>query len=122
MLEELSKMSTKINSGEFNCFDLVRCVFNLNETDIQILQSFDKNNGKTIKQITQKINKDRSTVHRSLEKLISCNICYKERKSGNTRGFVDYYYRISDKDIFKKAEINLDICYSSIKKMLVEFE
>lgn len=77
---------------------------------------------KTIKQITQKINKDRSTVHRSLEKLISCNICYKERKSGDTRGFVDYYYRISDKDIFKKAEINLDKCYSSIKKMLAELE
>ena len=122
MLEELSKMSTKIYSGEFNCFDLVRCVFNLNETDIQILQSFDNNNGKTIKQIIQKISKDRSTVHRSLEKLISCNICYKERKSGNARGFVDYYYRISDKDIFKKAEVNLDKCYSSIKKMLVELE
>lgn len=122
MLDELSQLFTKIGSDEINCFDLIKCVFNLNETDIKIIQSFSGNQGKTIKEITKIVGKDRSTVHRSLEKLISCHLCYKERKSGETRGFVDYYYLIPIKDILEMVESNLDKCYSKIKRILDEFK
>jgi predicted transcriptional regulator len=82
MLEKITEISVKLEYGEFTCFDFIRCVFNLNETDIYVLQSISKGNGKTIIEITKTLKKDRSTVHRSLEKLVTCNLCYKERKSG----------------------------------------
>ena len=87
-----------------------------------MLQSISKANGKTIIEITKTLKKDRSTVHRSLEKLVTCNLCYKERKSGKNRGFVDYYYIIPEKEVLKKAEENLDRCYSNIKQMLRDVE
>jgi len=122
MLDEIAKLSTKIESNSFDCVDLVKCIFNLNDTDIKVLKSFSGNKGNTILGISKKLKKDRSTIHRSLEKLISCKICYKERKSGKTRGFIDYYYRIPLEEIYKKAEKNLDQCYTKIKKMLSQLD
>jgi predicted transcriptional regulator len=122
MLEKLSQISTKLDYSKISCVDFVKCVFSLNDTDILILKSIPENEGKSINDITKMIKKDRSTIHRSLDKLVSCNICYKERKSGKKRGFIDYYYTIPDKELLRRAEKNLDDCYSKIKKMLRELD
>ena len=120
MIEKIPELSTKVEFGNFKCADLVKCVFNLSITDMNILRLFSEADGKTIKDITKEIKKDRSTVHRSLEKLVSCKLCYKERKSGKNRGFVDYYYKIPNHEIYKKAESYLDQCYSKIKGLIKE--
>lgn len=118
MLEKITEISNKVEYGEFTCFNFIRCIFNLNDTDVRILQSFSGNKGKTVNEITKILKKDRSTIHRCLEKLVVCNLCYKERKTGKNRGFVDYYYVIPKKDVLKRAEENLDRCYKNIKNML----
>ena len=120
MIEKIPELSTKVEFGNFKCADLVKCVFNLSITDMNILRLFSETDGMTIKDITKEIKKDRSTVHRSLEKLISCKLCYKERKSGKNRGFVDYYYKIPNQEIYKKAESYLDQCYTKIKELIKE--
>jgi predicted transcriptional regulator len=120
MIEKIPELSTKVESGNFKCADLVKCVFNLSITDMSILRLFSEKDGRTIKDITREIKKDRSTVHRSLEKLISCKLCYKERKGGENRGFVDYYYKIPNQEIYKKAEFYLDQCYIKIKGLIKE--
>ncbi len=118
MLENIMGISTKMDFDNINCYDIVKCIFNLKNTDLKVLQSFNKNDGVTISQLTKKIGKDRSIIYRSLEKLISCKLCYKERKSGEKRGFIDYYYRIPIEDILKITEKNLDKCYLKIKKII----
>ncbi len=120
MLENLSEISTKTSLDEFTCGDLVRCAYNLNETDMNVVRLCSGNGGKTVREISEGIEKDRSTTHRSLEKLMACGLCYKERQSGKPRGFVDYYFILPKKEILKKAEGGLDKCYLSIKKMLKE--
>jgi len=97
-------------------------MFNLNETDIRLLQILQKSEGMTIHEVSKVVKKDRSTIHRSLEKLIACRLCFKKRQSGTIRGFVDYYFVIPEKDILRKAEDTLDICYSKIKKMIQELK
>jgi predicted transcriptional regulator len=120
MLEKISEISAKLDYGEFTCFDCIRCIFNFNDTDIKVIQLFSGKNGKTVNEITKTLKKDRSTIHRSLEKLVACNLCYKERKTGRKRGFIDYYYVIPEKEILKKAEDNLDRCYKNIKQILID--
>ena len=118
MLENIMNISTKMDFDKINCYEIVKCIFNLKNTDLKVLQSFHKNQGVTINQLTMKIGKDKSIIYRSLEKLISCKLCYKERKSGEKRGFIDYYYRIPIKDILKITEENLDRCYLKMKKII----
>ena len=123
MLDEIQKLSIKVDSEKINnCYSIIKCVFNLSNTDLEILQSFQEDNGLTIKELTNKIGKDRSTIQRSLEKLISCRLCYKERKSGKPRGFVYYYYRIPIKEILQHIDQNLDECYQKIKNIITHFE
>ena len=118
MLKKILQFSVKDKSNEYTCSELIRCVFNLNDTDIQVFTAISKKKSMTINQIGHIIKKDRSTVYRSLEKLIACNLCYRERKSGLTRGFVDYYQTIAIQEVFKKAEERLDICYTKLKKII----
>ncbi|MBA3044836.1 MAG: ArsR family transcriptional regulator [Candidatus Thermoplasmatota archaeon] len=120
MLEKLSEISARTQAGQFDCTDLIRCAYNLNETDMGIIEQCSNNEERTIKEISNILGKDRSTVHRSLEKLRSCGLCFKERKGGASRGFVDFYRILPKKEILKKAEQNLDICYTQIKKLLAE--
>jgi predicted transcriptional regulator len=122
MLENIVGISTKMDFDNINCYEIVKCIFNLNNTDLVVLQSFNKNDGMTINQLKSKIEKDRSIIYRSLEKLITCKLCYKERKSGEKRGFIDYYYRIPIKEIFKITEENLDKCYLKIKKLINDMD
>lgn len=123
MLDEILKLSTKVDSEKIDsCDSIIKCVFNLSNTDLQILQSFHNDEGLTVKELTHKIGKDRSTIQRSLEKLITCRICYKEKKSGKPRGFIYHYYRIPIKEILVKIDKNLDECYLNIKKTLNQFE
>lgn len=121
MLEKILEISTRSDADDFTCFDLIRCVFNLNETDIRVLGSIDNKN-KTIAELSTTLQKDRSTVHRSLEKLMTCNLCYKQRKSGKNRGFLDFYYSIPEHEILAKAEKNLDSCYKKMKLILHELK
>jgi predicted transcriptional regulator len=115
-------ISTKMDFDNINCYEIVKCIFNLNNTDLVVLQSFNKNDGFTVNQLKNKIGKDRSIIYRSLEKLITCKLCYKERKSGEKRGFIDFYYRIPIKEIFRITEENLDKCYLKIKKMINDMD
>lgn len=122
MLENIVGVSTKIDFDTIDCYDIVKCIFNLNNTDLKILRSFYSDKGMTINQLTRKIGKDRSIIYRGLEKLMACKLCYKDRRSGKKRGFIDYYFRIPLKEIFKITEENLDHCYLKIKKLMKEIE
>ena len=122
MLKRILRISTKFDSSTYSCFDVIGCLFNLRETDVLVLQLLSMKNGKTIAEIAHKLKKDRSTIHRSLEKLLSSHLCFKERKSGKTRGFADYYFRLPEHEILRVTEKNLDACYSKIKKMLHSIE
>ena len=115
-------VSTKLDCDNIDCYEIVKCIFNLNDTDLKILRAFHKDKGMTINQLTNKIGKDRSIIYRGLEKLTACKLCYKDRRSGKKRGFIDYYYRIPLKDIFKATEENLDRCYLKIKKLINEID
>jgi predicted transcriptional regulator len=123
MLDEIQKLSIKVDADKIdNCYSIVKCFYNLSNTDLEILQSFQDDKGLTIKELTENIGKDRSTIQRSLEKLISCHLCFKERKSGIPRGFIYYYYRISIKEILKQIDKNLDECYKKIKNIITHYE
>jgi predicted transcriptional regulator len=121
MFEKILEVSTRLNADDFTCLDLIRCVFNLKETEIRVLRSID-DKGKTIAQLSKALQKDRSTIHRSLEKLMTCNLCYKQRKSGKKRGFLDYYFSVPEHEILTKAEKNLDSCYTKMKHILQELK
>ena len=49
--------------------------------DIKTLESLPSAGGITAHDVGEAIGKDRSTAHRSLEKLVAIGVCYKEKRS-----------------------------------------
>jgi predicted transcriptional regulator len=111
-------MSTKAEQGELTCHDLVRCLFNLNQTELGILEILPEGEALTAQQVGKLLGVDRSTAYRGLEKLVSLRLVFKERRTGKSRGYTNVYQRVSERELYRKAEENLDTCYARIKAML----
>jgi predicted transcriptional regulator len=118
MIEDLLKNSTQLLTEKNNCQLFIKCIFNLNLTDLNILNLLTTETGMKIADLIDKTQKNHSTIYRSLEKLIRTQLVYKERRGNKPKGFVDYYYRIPDQDLFSTAEKKLDSCYTQLKELL----
>ena len=71
--------------------------------------------------VTKQINKERSTVYRSLQKLTNCGLCLKQTKTIPTGGYY-HIYVINQTDIVKEhLESCLDEWYHHMKTVLAHF-
>ncbi len=118
MLQQFSNLSKMSKQEIFECVDVIGCIFNLTPTDISVFESLAADHGTTALEVAKRIEKDRSTAHRSLEKLVACGLSHKEKVSNKTRGYSYVYTRISDWDLYLKAKANIDKCYEKIEGAL----
>jgi len=104
------------------CEDVIKCVFELNESDIQIYKKL-KENGKTrADKLAKKIGKDRSTVYRSLQKLTCCGICSKQTKIIEKGGYYHTYQCNDIKETKQRLEKQINDWYKQMKKTLNHLE
>ena len=104
------------------CEDIIKCVFDLNDLDIQIYKKLRENKELRADILAKKIGKDRSTVYRSLQKLTCCGICIKKTKNIETGGYFHVYTNNNIKITKKKLEECIDNWYNKMKKTLKHFE
>ncbi len=90
------KSITEISS----CKDIVQCAFNLNDFEIEVFRAASALGPLRADDLADKIGKERSTVYRALQKLISCGMCYRETRSLEKGGYYHVYSAVS-KDILK---------------------
>ena len=121
MLDKFGKLS-RMDPESLSCLDVVKCIHNLTDTDILILDNLPRNEAITAQDVSKLIGKDRSTAHRGLEKLVACGVCYKEKRAGTPRGYSNYYHRVPDRELYKMTEESLDKCYAKVKKALKKID
>ena len=96
------------------CDDVIQCIFNLNDLDIKTFHLIKKNKELSTNEISKKLKKERSTIQRSLQRLLCSGLC--EKKSNNLKhGGYYYSYSIKNQENIKK---NLEKCIDNwYKKM-----
>ena len=108
--------------NELCCDDVIKCVFDLNNLDIDVYNQLKKFGEIRADELAKKINKDRSTVYRSLQRLICCNLCLKKTKNIDKGG----YYHIYRCNEISKAKKELEECidkwHHHMKKTLKQFD
>jgi predicted transcriptional regulator len=72
--------------------------------------------------LARKMNKERSTVYRSLQKLTCCGLCLKKTKKIESGGYYHLYSCIAHKEIKKEMESCIDEWYKQMKNVLKNFE
>ena len=104
------------------CDDVIKCVFDLNNLDIDVYNKLKKFGEMRADELAKKIDKDRSTVYRSLQRLTCCNLCLKETKNISKGGYY-HIYRCNDiSEAKKELEECIDKWYHQMKNTLKQFD
>src|SRR5665647_362382 len=86
-----------------SCTDLLTCLYNLKPSDLEVLVALAKNENATLDQIAKIVQKDRSSVHRCLSKLVSINLANRQSKSIKGGGYYHTYAMLDSATIKKHA-------------------
>jgi predicted transcriptional regulator len=104
-----------------NCKDLVQCAFSLNEFEVEVFNRLSDSGAKRADDLAELIGKDRSTVYRALQKLMTCGMCFRETKSIERGGYYHVYRAISRAELKHKLELCVDDWYERMRQIMAKF-
>ncbi len=105
-----------------SCTDLLTCLYNLKPADLEVLLAVAKNENATLDQIAKIVQKDRSSVHRCLSKLVSINLVNKQSKSLKGGGYYHTYAMLDPATIKKHAIERVKEITESLETLVDSFE
>ena len=98
--------------------DLVQCNYSLNDSEYLIFsQLIMSKRGLSVKEIVDKVQKDRTTVQKILAKLLNRGLLMK-RQVNLDRGFMFVYFSKNKDEMIKEIEVNIDSYFKSIRDSL----
>lgn len=104
------------------CSDLLSCFLDLNELEVRIFYSLMDKGSATLDQISEIVSRDRSTVFRNLQKLVSLGLISKEMISLQKGGRIALFLP-SDIQVIKEIVTQrIDSLKKSMDSFLDEFE
>ena len=112
---------TRVNS---TVKDLFVYLYNLStlETDLILLLMLNSKNPMTLEQVSNQLNRDKSTVFRSLQKLVSLGIVTKETRTIKEGGYFHVYSAIDTKTFKTQTEKKVKELEASFQRILRKFE
>ena len=105
-----------------SCTDLLTCLYNLKPADLEVLMAVANNQNATLDQIATKLQKDRSSVHRCLSKLVSINLVIKQSKNLKGGGYYHTYTMLDPELIIKHAKERVKEITESLQLLIDNFE
>ena len=112
---------TRVNSA---IRDLLAFLFDLSPLDLEVLLFLIKINpeSSTLEELSEKVDRDKNTVFRSLQKLANQRIVSKETRTLKERGYY-HVYASMDKESFKtEVEKRITDLKKSLDRLLKNFE
>ena len=98
--------------------DLVQCNYSLNESEYAIFsQLMSSKKGLSVKELVDKVQKDRTTVQKILTKLLNRDLLMK-RQMNLDRGFMFVYFSKNKDDVISEIGKNVETYFSVIKESL----
>lgn len=104
------------------CQDLISCLYNLKPNDLQVLQEVARNEYATLDQIAKLVQRDRSSTHRCLSKLISAGLIHKQSKTLKGGGYYHVYSMVELSKIKKEARQKVKEITHSLEVLVSNFE
>ncbi|MHC1603038.1 MAG: helix-turn-helix domain-containing protein [Methermicoccaceae archaeon] len=104
----LARSIVEIVRGELECDDLTECVLGLKGLDLQSYRILCKQGDMTVEILSERLDKEKSTVYRSLQNLLKAGLVSRRKGVINGGGYY-YVYRALDPHVLKQnlmANIN----------------
>lgn len=104
------------------CTDLLTCIYNLNSIEASMFYDLVKNGPATLDDVARWVSRDRSTVHRGLQKLVGAGLVYKEVKGLTAGGYCHVYRAVEIQKIKADAEAKVNEICDGLKRLIDRFE
>jgi predicted transcriptional regulator len=112
----------KIIFGTASCEDLVQCIMNLGDLELSILKSLMRKGALRSEDLAKEHKRDKSIIHRALQRLMSCGLVYREKKTITKGGYFYVYTPIEKEQIRSKMMECVDRMYKNMSKLVDEFD
>ena len=97
-----------------SCKDILECIFDLNQHDIAVFNTLREKGELRVQTLAHQLNKDRSTIYRSLQKLTNCGICKKK---------IHHTYSCTELDyVRKQMNTCINQWYENVQETLTRLE
>ena len=104
-----------------SCTELLTCLYNLKQIDMEILYETARREQSTLDEIAECVKRDRSTVHRSLSKLVSLNLVYKRIRTLKDGGYYHVYMIAEESQIKKQVNLRVNEIIESLRQLVDRF-
>ncbi len=104
------------------CSGVLKMMFNLNDSDIEVYRTTMHYGESRVDELADKMGKDRTTIYRSLERLINHGLCQRRIVLLQNGGRYYLYKAKEPKTVKKIMERCLDKWYLSMKTDIDRFE
>ncbi len=116
------KSISSLRSTGAGCSDLLYCLYDLGDAEVEVLRQLAAGSEMTLDELAEGLERDRSTVHRSLSRLLSTGMCYR-RTAGLKGGGYFHIYGISDMGVMKRRiESDVSEIIASLMRLSERFE
>ncbi len=95
---------------------------NLTDLEMDALRLLMKDGPARAEDLADRLSRDRSTVYRSLQKLVACQIVAKETKSLARGGYYHVYSPIPKEMLHERLENCIEEWYTRLRDMLDHFD
>ena len=103
-------------SPDAGCRDLLMCAYSLTNAETEIMAILMNKGDSRVEELAAQVHKDKSTVYRSLQKLVGCRLVFKEKRLIEKGGYF-YVYKPLPPDMIKEQ---LKQCANSWHKRMLE--
>jgi predicted transcriptional regulator len=98
--------------------DMIQCNYSLNDSEYAIFAELMKTKkGLSVKEIVERVGKDRTTVQKILSKLLKRGLSMK-RQMNLDRGFMFVYFSKNKNEIVSEIETNVESYFLNLKDSL----
>ncbi len=108
----------KLGSRNASCFDLLSCIFEIGASDFEIFTSLKVNLWQDLDMISGKVGKNRTSVFKALQRLVSIGLAYRESRNLKAGGKYHVYCMADSMSIKKLAEARVTDIELSLNSLL----
>lgn len=109
-------------NGSRGCMDLLACVYELNALESQAYFALVENPGSRMEELADVLDRDRSTVHRAVQKLLHLQLAERETVPMKGGGYYHRYNATSPEQVRHLIESRLDDFQQAVRSALDSFE
>ncbi|MDH4123279.1 MAG: TrmB family transcriptional regulator [Thermoplasmata archaeon] len=112
----------KIMAGEGTCKDVLKCLFSLGDFEMTVYKGLCKFGPARADQLSPFLKRDKSTVYRALQKLVTSGLVVKQTETLKRGGHFHVYSAVPAEKINERVKTCIDEWFNHVQEALQKFD